>query len=109
MITINEYEEAKKVIKDYESQQIINEEKIKEGDINLFDVLSTRIKNCLLQHNKNCKLYPSWYRDAGDEIIFASDAAKFIKKTGDKYAFLKLRNMGHKSHRELMVCIKPYL
>lgn len=111
MITRGEYLAAKAIVDKYEAQQVVDAERIKNGDVNLFsdDInLSVRVRNAIRRYNE----FP------GDVIIYASDVARNILKDGgvetykgrNYYTFLlKFRNIGRKSHDELMKYVSPFL
>lgn len=94
------FSDAKKIIIQYEKQQLIDEKKWKKYDVNLFDVLNTRAKNKLHEFNQD--------RDSNNKIIYASDAAKLIKVNGSVSIF-QFWGFGMKTSQHLLEFILPLL
>lgn len=121
MITRGEYLAAKAIVDKYEAQQIIDAERIKNGDVNLFsdDInLSVRVRNILREYNERVPFLKESNIDC-EELIYASDVARAILKDGRVYYgrdgmmyhtfLIYMRGLGRKSHDELMKYVSPFL
>jgi len=100
LVSYHKFSDAKKIIIQYEKQQLIDEKKIKKYDVNLFDVLNTRAKNKLHKFNED--------RDSNNKIINASDVAKLIKLNGSVSMF-QFWGFGMKTSQHLLEFILPLL
>lgn len=98
MILEKDYLSAKKIIVEYEKQQLEIDNKYKTGDVLLADIMPKRALTCFKQHNEHYE----------PELIWLSDLVRCI--TNREHFLLKMRNMGKKTVSEVMdICYPPLL
>jgi len=112
MISESNYLKAKEIVDEYENQQKIEIERFESGDLNLLTILSVRPKKVLIEYNECSRT------EEGDELIYISDVVRAIKKDGTTFnkkgkiyywPIFRLRNLGCKSHDEIMEHVAPFL
>jgi len=105
MITVNEYEKAKSIVDQFETEQLEREEKFKKGDIDLMKVLSIRSKNALFGIFEKDEIYIS---DIVNWLIEQPNKG-WYGKYRHYNDLIKTRNIGDKSYDEIMSYINPFL
>ena len=103
LISKFEYEQAIKIITEYENQQKVLSEKLNNKDLNLLDAdLSTRAKTILTEN----QLYS--ISDVIEQIKNNNQNGSIIWK--EKYiGIIRLRNVGNKTYYEIINFIEDYL